>query len=205
MRSQAVNTFTNRSNHKCQALVWDFKAPATERNFQVSIFFSSSSIKTYSEHGSNQLMVARTWFSVIQSSHSPTKCRDDEWDVQSAKQLGDLPTLSSQDNEVSQDQPMQTQKWTFPQSLPSFCTRGWQEEPTFCSGGESATGGSSTRDSVPSSKSRRQHTRVNGGGTSLRKVMASRRDFPNSCTPFTCVEQEHTSTQRGLKDNHQII
>lgn len=131
MRSQAVNTFTNRSNHKCQALVWDFKAPATERNFQVSIFFSSSSIKTYSEHGSNQLMVARMWFSVIQSSHSPTKCRDDEWDVQSAKQLGDLPTLSSQDNEVSQDQPMQTQKCTFPQSSCPFAPGGDRRSPPF--------------------------------------------------------------------------
>lgn len=57
-------------------------------------------------------MVARVWFSVIQSSHSPIKCRDDEWDVQSAKQLSDLPTLSSQDNQVPQNQPIKIQKCT---------------------------------------------------------------------------------------------
>lgn len=61
-------------------------------------------------------MVARMWFSVIQSSHSPIKCRDDEWDVQSAKQRGDLPTLPSQDNDISQHQTTQTQKY-FPKKF----------------------------------------------------------------------------------------
>lgn len=76
----------------------------------------------------------------------------------------------------------------FKKSLPNIVE--WHEEFTFCSGGVSPRVGSSTRDSLPSSKSRRQQTNVNGGGTSFRKVIASRRDLPYSWTPLTYTERE---------------
>lgn len=78
----------------------------------------------------------------------------------------------------------------------SFYTTEWHGKPTCCSGRETPMVGSSTRDSEPSSNSCRQQTSVNGGGTSFRKVTASRRDFPYSCTPFTCAEGDtHTQTK----------
>ena len=52
--------------------------------------------------------------------------------------------------------------------------------------------GSSTEAS--SSNNRRQQTKVKGGGTSLRKETASRRDFPYSWTPLTWKD-------KGLSQN----
>lgn len=49
---------------------------------------------------------------------------------------------------------------------------------------------SSEKFSFSSSTKRRQQTNVNGGGASLRKEMASRRDFPYSWTWFT-YQTEH--------------